>query len=167
MKLRTYSAILPLAMAAVVLAQAPAPKALPAGGSTRDLVLNVGKSLVLESPEDILRVSVASGEILEVVAVSPREVVINGKGVGESSLILWQASGNRLMFDVSVHKPDLKLEALRRELVKELGEQGVSASLEGEAVFLRGTVKDLLSAERAVAIAEPFGKTVNLLPSAV
>jgi len=76
---------------------------------------------VLESPEDIQRVSVASGDILELVAVSPREVVINGKAAGESSLILWQAGGNRLMFDVSVRKPDLNLEALRRELAKELG----------------------------------------------
>ena len=160
---RTHFAILPLAMAAVVLAQAPAPKALSAGSSPRDLVLNVGKSLVLESPEDIQRVSVASGDILELVAVSPREVVINGKAAGESSLILWQAGGNRLMFDVSVRKPDLNLEALRRELAKELGEQSVTVSFENGAVFLRGTVKDLTSAERAVAISEPFGKPVNLL----
>jgi pilus assembly protein CpaC len=67
------------------------------------------------------------------------------------------------MFDVSVRKPDLKLEALRRELAKELGDQGVSASFESDAVFLRGTVRDMVSAERAVAIAEPFGKPVNLL----
>ena len=160
---RTHFAILPLAMAAVVLAQAPAPKAPSGGGSPRDLVLNVGKSLVLESPEDIQRVSVASGDILELVAVSPREVVINGKAAGESSLILWQAGGNRLMFDVSVRKPDLNLEALRRELAKELGEQSVTVSFENGAVFLRGTVKDLTSADRAVAISEPFGKPVNLL----
>ena len=161
---RTHFAILPLAMAAVVLAQAPAPKALSAGSSPRDLVLNVGKSLVLESPEDIQRVSVASGDILELVAVSPREVVINGKAAGESSLILWQAGGNRLMFDVSVRKPDLNLEALRRELAKELGEQSVTVSFENGAVFLRGTVKDLTSSARAVQIASTSGsKVVNLL----
>ena len=163
MNLRTHFAILPLAMAAVVLAQVPAPKTAPAGSSPRDLVVNVGKSLVLESPEDIQRVSVASGDILELVAVGPREVVINGKAVGESSLILWQAGGNRLMFDVSVRKPDLKIEALKRELAKELGEHSVTVSFENDAIFLRGTVKDQTSAERVVAIAETFGKPVNLL----
>ncbi|MGO9242198.1 MAG: type II and III secretion system protein family protein [Terriglobales bacterium] len=163
MKLRTCFAILPCAVAALALAQEPAVKAPPAGGSPRDLVLNVGKSLVLESPEDIQRVSVASGDILELVAVGPREIVLNGKSAGESSLILWQANGNRLMFDVSVRKPDLKQEALRRELAKELGEQSVSANVEGDAVYLRGTVRDLVSAQRAEAIAAPFGKPIDLL----
>jgi pilus assembly protein CpaC len=163
MKPHMRFAILILALTAVALAQEPAVKAPPAGGSPRDLVLNVGKSLVLESPEDIQRVSVASGEILELVAVGPREIVINGKGAGESSLILWQASGNRLMFDVTVRKPDPRQEALRRELARELGDQSVSASVENDTVFLRGTVNDLVSADRAVAIAQPFGKPVNLL----
>ena len=163
MKSHTCFAILLVPVTAVLLAQAPATQPAPAGGSPRDLVLNVGKSLVLESPEDIQRVSVASGEILELVAVGPREVVINGKGAGESSLILWQSSGNRLMFDVTVRKPDLKLEALKREMAKELGDQGVTATIANDAVYLRGTVKDRSSAERAVAIAEPFGKPVNLL----
>jgi len=163
MNSRTYFAILLVTVTAALLAQAPATKTTATAGSPRDLVLNVGKSLVLESPEDIQRVSVASGDILELVAVGPREVVINGKGVGESSLILWQSGGNRLMFDVSVRKPNLKQEALKREIAKELGDQGVSANLENEAVYLRGTVKDLNSAERAVAIAEAFGRPVNLL----
>lgn len=163
MKLRNCFVILPFAVAALALAQEPAVKAPAAGGSPRDLVLNVGKSLVLESPEDIQRVSVASGEILELVAVGPREIVINGKSAGESSLILWQANGNRLMFDVSVRKPDLKQDAMRRELAKELGEQNISANLEGDAVYLRGTVRDLVSAQRAEAIVAPFGKPVNLL----
>jgi pilus assembly protein CpaC len=133
----------------------------------------VGKSLVLESPVDIRRASTVSEDILEVIAVSPRELVLNGKGAGETSLIVWQAGGNRLMFDVSVQpvavKPvvDEKLAALvaglNSEIRKELGDQDISVSYENEAVFLRGTVKDLVSAERASAIAEMFGKPVNLL----
>jgi len=162
MRRRNYLLILPLAMAIMAMGQAPVQKASPSS-TPRDLALNVGKSLVLESPEDIQRVSVANGETLELVAVSPREVVINGKAPGESSLILWQASGNRLMFDVTVRKTDLKQESLRRELAKELGDQGITATLDSDSVFLRGTVRDVISAERAVAIASAFGKPVNML----
>ena len=141
MKLRNCFVILPFAVAALALAQEPAVKAPVRGRQPERSGTECRQVLVLESPEDIQRVSVASGEILELVAVGPREIVINGKSAGESSLILWQANGNRLMFDVSVRKPDLKQDAMRRELAKELGEQNISANLEGDAVYLRGTVK--------------------------
>jgi pilus assembly protein CpaC len=56
---------------------------------------------------------------------------------------------------------------VRRELAKELAGQDVSISLENNTVFLRGTVKDLVCAERAVSITNTLGKTVNLLQVAV
>ena len=144
-----------------------------AGSQPRQLVVMVGKSLILDSPTDIRRVSIVSEDLLDVVAVNSRELVLYGKGVGETSLILWQTGGGRLMFDVNVQaqpvKPvtDEKLAALvaglKSEIRKELGEQDISVSYENKAVFLRGTVKDLVSAERAATIAEVFGKPVNLL----
>jgi len=139
----------------------------------RQLVVTVGKSLVLESPVDIRRVSTVSEDILEVIAINPRELVLNGMGAGETSLILWQTGGGRLMFDVSVQPPPVKpvkdeklaalVAGLNSEIRKELGDQDISVSYENKAVFLRGTVKDLVSAERASAIAEMFGTPVNLL----
>ena len=40
--------------------------------------------------------------IIEFVAVSPKELLINGKKEGETSLILWEQGGGRIMFDVVV-----------------------------------------------------------------
>lgn len=145
-----------------------------AGASqARQLVVTVGKSLVLDSPVDIQRVATVSEDVLEVVAINSHELVLNGMSAGETSLILWQTGGGRLMFDVSVQAPptkpvkDEKLAALvaglNREIRKELGDQDVTVSYENKAVFLRGTVKDVVSAQRATAIAEMFGKPVNLL----
>ncbi len=95
--------------------------------------------------------------------MTPREVLVNGKTPGETSLIIWQQGGNRLIFDLNVRSSTSAIDAVRRELSKELPGQDVSISLENNTVFLRGTVKDLVSAERAVAIAATLGKTVNLL----
>jgi len=144
-----------------------------ASAQPRQLVVTVGKSLLLDSPVDVQRVSTVSDSVLEVVAVNSRELLLNGKGPGDTSLIVWQKGGNRLLFDVSVRPApkipvkDEKLEALvtglKNEIRKELGDQDVSVSYENKAVFLRGTVKDLGSAERAEAIASMFGKPVNLL----
>ena len=124
----------------------------------RDLFLTAGKSLVVESPVVIQRVSVANPKIAEAVAVNPKEVLINGLEPGETSLIIWQQGGNRLLFDLKVRPSVARLEAVRQELEKELPGQDVSITLEGENVFLRGTVQDRIAAERAVEIAKTLGK---------
>lgn len=130
----------------------------------RELVVNVGKSLVLDSPVDIVRASVASPETLEVVAISPREVVLNGKKAGQTSLILWQKESGRLLFDVTVGTgPNTKLEMVKAQLEKEFGGADISIELDGSDVFLRGTVNDLTESDRAMTIASVLGKPVNLL----
>jgi pilus assembly protein CpaC len=138
---------------------AQAPPAAPA----RDLFVTVGKSLVVESPVNIQRVSVASAEVAEAVAVTPREILINGKAPGETTLLMWQQGGNRLLFDLHIRPNTSKVDVVRQELAKELPDQDVTVAVEGPNVFVRGTAKDLTSAERAVAIAATIGKPVNLL----
>jgi pilus assembly protein CpaC len=55
------------------------------------------------------------------------------------------------------------LDAIRRELKAELPGDTLRVSSENGAIFLRGTVKDLNSSDRAVKIASTGGKVVNLL----
>ncbi len=129
----------------------------------RDLFVTAGKSLVVDSPVNIQRVAVANPSMAEALAVTPREVLVNGLAPGETSLIIWQQGGNRLIFDLNVRSSTSPVEAVRRELAKELPGQDVAVTLENNTVFLRGTVKDLVSAERAMSITSTLGKTVNLL----
>jgi len=107
---------------------------------------------------------VANGDIAEAVAATPREVVVNGKAPGETSLIVWQQGGNRLFFDVMVQRHDIHLEAARQQLLREPGTKGATITQEGDAVYVNGTVDDLTSADRAMAIAGTLGngKPVNL-----
>ena len=157
-KVRT-AVVVAAALLSAAAAQAPAQK--PAG--VRDLFVTVGKSLVMESPAVIQRVSVANPELAEAVAINPKEVLINGKAPGETSLILWQQGGVRLLFDLHVRANTARQDTIREQLQQELAGQDVTVTVEGENVFLRGTVKDLVAAERALAIAATLGKPVNLL----
>jgi pilus assembly protein CpaC len=136
----------------------------PASGA-KELIVMSGKSVVVESPANIERVAVANGDIAEAVVATPREVLINGKAPGETSLVVWQQGGNRLFFDVMVQRHDVRLDAARQELTQEPGTKNVSITEEGDAVFVNGTVDDLTSADRAMAIAGTLGngKPVNLL----
>ncbi len=135
--------------------------------SARDLTVTVGKSVLVDSAAVIERVAVSNGDLAEAVVINPHEVMVNGRAVGETSLIVWQQGGNRLLFDVAVRRSETHIDAVRREMALETGSEDVSLNVEGDAVFLRGSVPNLTVADRALAIASTLGKPVNLLRVAI
>jgi pilus assembly protein CpaC len=139
--------------------------------STRELSIAVGKTALIDFKLPVTRVALASSDIAEVNAVSPTEVLVNGKAAGDTSLIVWELGGVRQFFNVAVHasrfSSDDTLSGIRRQLNLELPGQNVTATTENGLIFLRGTVKDLTSSDRAVQIATTAGKVVNLLYVAV
>lgn len=155
----------------ILQAQNPTTPAPSAGASTQDsandLVVAVGKSVLVDCAKPIERIAVGTGDFAEAVAVSPTEILLNGKAPGETSLIVWQAGGVRQFFNVAVRASSYatndRLDSVRRELRTELPGQTLRLTSENGLVFLRGTVKDLRSSDRAVQIASTAGKVVNLL----
>ena len=131
--------------------------------ASRELAVTVGKSVLVDSPQTIERIAVANGDLAEAIAITPHEVLVNGKLAGETSMIVWQQGGNRLFFDLTVNRNETRIDAIRREIAQEAGSREVVLTMEGDAVFLRGTVPDLTAAQRTVDIASTLGKPVNLL----
>ncbi|MGH9604791.1 MAG: type II and III secretion system protein family protein [Terracidiphilus sp.] len=153
-------------------AQAAAtPVSRPAGAtfqdSTNDLYVTAGKTVLVDCAHPIVRVAVGLGDIAEATAVSPTEIMIDGKAAGQTSLIVWDSAGARQFFNVTVHPSnDItqdNLDGVRRELRLELPGQPVRVSMENNHIFLRGTVSDLTGSARAVEIAATAGKVVNML----
>jgi pilus assembly protein CpaC len=87
-------------------------------GVVGQLTVTVGKSLVIDSQQAIKRLSFANGAMVEAEAVSPKEVVINGKAAGETSLILWQEDGTRLVYHLTVRVSPQRLNEKVLEVVK-------------------------------------------------
>jgi pilus assembly protein CpaC len=135
--------------------------------SANELSVTVGKSVVLDLARPIRTIVVGLGDFAEASAVSPTQVLVNGKAPGETSLILWDQSGARQFFNVTVRASSYashdQLEAIRRQLRTELPGQSVNVSMESGNVYVRGTVDNLNSSQRAVLIASTGGKVVNLL----
>lgn len=132
-----------------------------------ELFVTAGKSVVVDSALPIERVSVGFGDFAEATAVGPKEVLVNGKTPGQTSLIVWQQGGGKLFFDVTVEPSQFanssKAEIVHRQISRELPGQNISVSVENNLIFLRGNVKDLTSADRAMDIASAVGKPVDLL----
>ena len=59
------------------------------GQSGERLRVLVGKSLVINSPEPLVRVSVTNPEIASAVSVTERQVLIHGQQPGSVTLLLW------------------------------------------------------------------------------
>lgn len=144
------------------------PVAQPTGQDTsNDLHVAVGKTVLVDTVEPITRVTVGVGDIAEAQATSPTEVLVNGKIPGETTLIIWEQGGARQFFNVTVQPSDYMtndaLDGLRRQLRLELPGQKLKVNYENGLIFLRGTVKDMTSNDRAMEIASTAGKVVNLL----
>jgi len=144
----------------------------PAGGtsfqdSSNELSVAVGKTVLVDCVRPTTRVAIGLGGVAEATAISPTEIMVNGKVAGETSLIIWDDRGGRQFFNVTVRASaaalDSSMEAVRRELSTELPGQSVKVSTENGVVYLRGTVKDMTSVSRAVQIASTAGRVVNLL----
>lgn len=142
-----------------------------AQGASRDtsneLHVAVGQTVLVDTVEPITRVTVGIGDVAEAQATSPTEVLVNGKLPGETTLIIWEQGGARQFFNVTVRPSSYMtndaLDGLRRQLRLELPGQKVKLSYENGLIFLRGTVKDMTSNDRALQIVSTAGKVVNLL----
>jgi pilus assembly protein CpaC len=139
--------------------------------STRELSIEVGKTALIDFTQPVTRVSIGLGDIAEVNAVSPNEILVNGKAPGNTTLIVWEQGGSRQFFNVSVHASRFEnndmMSNLQRQLSTQLSGQDIKVSGDNGLVYLRGTVRDLNSSKRAVEIATALagtkGKVVNLL----
>lgn len=161
-----------LGIVRVVPAQTTAPAAAPQSASSfqdsaNELSVAVGKTVLVDCVRPVTRVAMGLGEVAEASVVTPTEIMVNGKVAGETSLIIWDDRGGRQFFNVTVRTSAVMLEnnldSIRRELRTELPGQTLELTSENGVIYLRGTVNNLNSSDRAVQIASTAGKVVNLL----
>jgi pilus assembly protein CpaC len=122
-----------------------------------------GQSVVVDTADEIRRLAVSNPAVAEVLVVSSKEVLVNGVGPGQTTLLVWPKEGDRVVYNVVVENAASAVEAIRGQLAREFPNQDVSIEMENGTVFLRGTMKDPTSAERALTMAGTLGKIVNLL----
>jgi len=147
---------------APIVQKAPGRDSSPIGPVFEQQV-GLGKTSFIDMPVPITRVAVSNPECIEALPVSPQEVMINGRKAGVSSLVLWLNDGNRLIYSVSVVQDRTRFEAVQRELAEVLPNEDIKVSLDNDTVFLRGTVSDMITADRAIQIAKTMGPVINLL----
>jgi len=142
----------------------PASREAKRPGVDGNLVVTVGMSMIIDSPAAVLKLSIANGDLAQAVAITPKEILINGKAPGETSLIVWQEGGSRLVYDLTVRISSRKLDVLRQQIARDFPDEEISVTFENDTAFVRGTVKDTFEANRVMAMTSSLGsRAVNLL----
>src|SRR5262245_59850344 len=94
----------PTLVAATVLALALAP-GIALGRTNPKIHVTVGQSVTQVLPNDVKTVSIADSKVADVVVAGPREVLVNGKAVGLTTLVVWDDVKGSSIFNVVVQGP--------------------------------------------------------------
>ena len=127
------------------------------GQSAEDLRLTVGKSVVIDYPSDIRQISTSSPDIVDASPVTTREILLHGKGLGNATLVVWSKTGERTFYNVTV---DLNLDSLRKILKDSFPNEQIMPESSRDSLTLTGKVSTKEVADRAIALASTFAKTV-------
>ncbi len=126
------------------------------------VLLTAGRSTVLTTDFDITRLAVTNPAIADAVVVKQREVLVDGKGAGTVSLIVWGAT-ERKHYDIVV---DPGVTNLQQNFQQLFAGEDINVSVTDDAVILSGAVSSndvmLRSAELARA-AMPKHAVINML----
>lgn len=125
--------------------------------SAEDLRLTVGKSVVIDYPNDIRQISTSSPEVVDASPVTAREILLHGKGLGNATVVVWSRSGERTFYNVTV---DLNLDPLRKILKDSFPNEQITPDSSRDSLSLNGHVSTKEVADRAVALSTGFAKTV-------
>src|ERR1700733_6068950 len=128
-----------------------------AQGGPEEIRLTVGKSIVIDYPADIARISTSNPEIVDASPVTGREVLVHGKSFGTVTLVVWTKAGQPNVYNITVEQ---NLEPLRQLLKETFPSQDIHVQSSRDSLSITGRVANKDIGDRAAALATPFAKTV-------
>jgi pilus assembly protein CpaC len=132
---------------------------------SQTIALGIGKTYVVDLPENAAEVLVADPKIANAVVRSSRKAYVIGIALGETDIIFFDADGQQIRsLAVSVGRD---LTSVRSGLRASLPNANVAARAVGESVMLTGSVRSAAEAQTAVDVAANYigsaDKVVNAM----
>jgi Flp pilus assembly secretin CpaC len=102
---------------------------LKAQEAAQYLKIGLSKSEIVQFRQPIIRISIADPEIADVLVTSPNQVLVNGKSLGSTSMVVWDEYEQYTPFEVAVHSEasthqvnlQVRFAEVRRGVIKEYG----------------------------------------------
>ncbi len=134
--------------------------------TVKEMSLVQGRGELLQFGRDVARVVIAEPKIADAVIVSPRDVMVNAKGPGHTTLVVWENESSPVRYDISVVSDTTERDALYKSLLAEYRNSLPNAAIEfagnNETLVLTGKAS-IDDSARAAAIAATYAKHVTNL----
>jgi pilus assembly protein CpaC len=119
-----------------------------------------GRGELLQFPNDVKQVAASEPKIADVVVISPREVMVNAREAGKSTVVIWDSVMGPMRYNVDVSSDPSEMEAFKSQFANELPGADVQLTGKGDTVVLTGTAPSDELSKKAAALAQTRGKTV-------
>lgn len=126
-------------------------------GAEQVVTVSAGASALLVYDGAVERFSIGEPTVADAVAVSPGEVLVTGKKLGTTSLLVWSAAGRVKVYSIEV---TADATALQRYLRTVFPTDSISVTASANTVTLSGRVRTAAVALQAVEIAKASGAVV-------
>ena len=133
----------------------------------------VGRSAVLSVPDSIGTVSIADDEIADVVVATSRQLLLNAKKIGTTSLVVWSKGNRYQTYEVVVHSGtgfnqvvlNVKIAEVSRSRLKQLGFDFFVNMLNSRRIEGSGTIGFFggqVNTPRLPVLQDPLGEQVGI-----
>lgn len=133
--------------------------------AARKIHLQVGKSVIVRSGAPVVRTTLGSPDVADIVALSPTQIYITGKATGVTNLTLWQSDDKvSAIYDIEVAPDTMRLKEKLHEILP--GERDIKVSASHDSLTLSGTISSSTHLAQAMTLAEAYSggkKVINLL----
>jgi pilus assembly protein CpaC len=117
----------------------------------------VGKSVVINMQAPISRILSSNPGVIDTLATSPTQVVVEGKTPGVSNLILWDSGGHSQILDVTV---DVNISQLKSAIAQTFPGERINMQSDGAHLILTGTVSDAKVSDEVIRMAGAYSANV-------
>lgn len=138
-------------------ASMPAPNVLrvPSDARTQNLTMPVGKSIIVDLPEDAAEIFVGKPEVANATVRSPRRLYVMALAKGPTTIFAMDKDGRQVAV-LSINVNDRDIGALEGILKTVLPDDDIRVQAVDDTVILTGTVASAVDAQRAFDIATAF-----------
>jgi Flp pilus assembly secretin CpaC len=125
---------------------------LPSFCQTVSKVIFIGKSEIIKCRK-ATRAAIGDPNVADIAALSPDEILINGKTCGSTVLYIWDRQGET-EYDVKVRTTQVDIVAARSAIEREINDSRVTVRSVGDSIILSGKVGQPSESQYIQTIAE-------------